>query len=573
MPVAIFINETAQVERMINWGVRAASAAHDDLLVIVPRRQKGAPKWDPLEKSEADQQETFKAVFDVIESYDSAIAVLKENVTENIDSQDMSRVIVETRELVASNPAEALIDMISTLGSVRLIIPATNDLKTDSEEASWAQRLFLQAPCETMMVWGSPPPNAAPQHVLVAADAKTESPLAARRGLQLARSVEGGSANLLYAWPDDDEVAPQIAQRKVNEILSGLGAGRKDVEGQTFIGNSLAEGVHTVDAESFDTVIFGSRNIKKIKRLVRTLRNAESGKALAVVRPSVSIGVKAWRNFQSSIRQIVPQLGREERIDLVEKLETNSRFNFDFCALISLSTLIAALGLEADSTAVVIGAMLVAPLMTPLVGIGFALIQGNLELIRNARWAVLIGFANAFAIGAVVGFIMLLTGSEVTPEMTARDAPSLLDLFVALASGIAGAYAMSRKELNGAIPGVAIAAALVPPIATSGMAFSLFNFELCVGALLLFLTNVVFIVLGTAIVFWSVGIDTRLKKSDKSNLKQYVWARYWFGSFVVASVILALWMTASSLGYSGSGNESDAEDPSNDTITAAEKTN
>ena len=126
---------------------------------------------------------------------------------------------------------------------------------------------------------------------------------------------------------------------------------------------------------------------------------------------------------------MVPQLDREERIELGEKLETNSKFNFDFCALISLSTLIAALGLWDNSTAVVIGAMLVAPLMTPLVGIGFALIQGNLDLIRKARWAVLIGFANAFGIGFFVGLMMLIFSETGTSsEMASRDYPGLLSV-------------------------------------------------------------------------------------------------------------------------------------------------
>ena len=541
MPITIYINETSQVERLINWGVRAATSEQHDLLVIVPRRQKGAPKWDPLLKEEAEEHEIFKAVFEQLEVCDRV--VLKEDVEEKRDYADQERIIVETRELVAPNPAESLVEMVETLESVRLIFPAVNDLKADDDGASWAQRLFLQAPCETMMVWGSPPPIEHPMKLLIAADSQTESSLAAKRATQFARSTEGGKASLLYVWPDDDEVAPQIAERKAKSILSGSSANRDEVELKTFMSDSLIEAVKAQQSKTFDTVVFGSRNIKKIRSLVRGLRNKDDGKAMAVVRPSVSVSRKMLRNLQASIRQLVPQLEREERINLVEKLETNSKFNFDFCALISLSTLIAALGLADDSTAVVIGAMLVAPLMTPLVGIGFALIQGNLDLIRKAYWAVLIGFANAFAIGVLVGFLMLIGMDEKsTPEMVARDAPSLLDLLVALASGIAGAYAMSRKGLNGAIPGVAIAAALVPPIATAGMYLSLGQLSLSLGAFLLFLTNVVFIVLGTAMVFWSIGIDTRKQSDNGKKTNRYLWTRYWFGAFVIASLILAICM-------------------------------
>ena len=541
MPIAIYINETSQVESLINWGIRAAKSEHRDLLVIVPRRQKGAAKWDPLLKSEAEEHEIFQAVFDLIEGCDHVI--LKEDITELRESADLGQIVVETRELVASNPAEALVDMVHSLASMRLILPAVNDLKADEQGASWAQRLFLQAPCETMMVWGSPPPLDKPMKVLVAADADTESSLAARRALQISRSMDGGKASMLYVWPDGDEVAPQIATRKAKSIVSATGSNKGEFETMTFMGDSIVEAVQAQEPESFDAVILGSRNIKRIRKLVRGLRGKEDGKSMAVVRPSVSVGRKLFRDFQGKIRQLVPQLEREERIELVEKLETNSHFNFDFCALISLSTLIAALGLADDSTAVVIGAMLVAPLMTPLVGIGFALIQGNLNLIRKARWAVLIGFANAFGIGVFVGVLMWLDSSfKVTDEMLARNYPDFRDLFVAFASGIAGAYAMSRKGLNGAIPGVAIAAALVPPIATSGLSLAIGDFVLCIEALILFLVNIVFIVLGTAVVFWSVGIDRRPQKSNKKSRENYVWTRYWFGAFVVASVLLTAFM-------------------------------
>ena len=543
MPIAIYINETAHVERLINWGIRAATAEHYELLLIVPRRQKGTPKWDPLLKSEAAESEIFQAVFDYIENCDRL--VLKEDVDDQREYADIKSIVIDTQELVAPNPSEALVDMVGSLELVRLILPAVNDLKSDEKNASWAQRLYLQAPCETMMVWGSPPPIDEPMKALVVADMNTESPLAARRAFQMASSSgDGGKVTLLFVLPDTDEVASQIADRKAKAIISASRANKKHFNVVTQFADSIVEGVQSQPEELYDTVLFGCRNFKKISKLVGGMRGRDEAKALAVVRPSVSIGRKVIREFQGRIRQFVPQLDREERITLVEKLDTNSKFNFDFCMLISLSTLIAALGLWDNSTAVVIGAMLVAPLMTPLIGIGFALIQGNLNLIRKARWAVLIGFANAFAIGFVVGLAKLIFDEGIASgEMKSRDYPIVVDLFVALASGIAGAYATSRKNLNGAIPGVAIAAALIPPIATSGMALAIGNIGLSVGALLLFLTNVVFIVLGTSVVFWSVGIDTRLSKSGEKPDKHYVWTRYWFAAFVIASTVLAISMT------------------------------
>ena len=548
MPIAVYINETRHVAPLIGWGIRSASADHNDLLVIVPRHQKGEAKWDPLEKSEADEHEIFKAVFDTIASYDSERVVLKEDVAENLESNSMDRIVVETRELIAPIPAEALVDQVKDLNLPRLIIPAGQLTSESDEDSSWTQRLFQQSPCEVMMVWGSPPAPTQPMDVVVVADADTESSLPVRRGCQLAQACEEeneelatGKTLLLYVQPDSDEVASQLADRKAASILSRSGSDKTCSTHKVHLGTSIVEAIKEQQLDDSTLIMMGTRSIKKIRSLVKGLQGNDGGPPMAVIRPPVSVSRKVLREFQTRIRSVVPQLDRDERINLVEKLEPNSKFNFDFCALISLSTLIAALGLAANSTAVVIGAMLVAPLMTPLVGIGFSLIQGNFDLIKKAQKAVVIGFANAFLIGLVVGFIMWLTGGIITSEMAARKTPSLLDLFIALASGIAGAYATSRKGLNGAIPGVAIAAALVPPIATSGMALAMGDVRLGIGASLLFLTNIVFIVLGTAMVFWAIGIDTRETK-DKSKRKQARWTRYWFAGFVIMSLLLAIGM-------------------------------
>ncbi len=553
MSIAVYINETSHVTPLIRWAVRAATSDRQDVLVIVPRRQKGSPKWDPLEKSEADDNEIFRAVFDQIASFDSEHVVLREEVSENLESSSMDRIVIETRELIAPNPSEALVDEVATLEISRLIIPSVTLTSESAADSSWTQRLFQQAPCEVMMVWGSPPKDHKPLDVLIVADADTESPLAVRRGCQLSRAcaekddeTAEGETRLLYVQPDSDEVAPQLAERRTNSIVSHSGSDRSKVTRETFLGSSIADAVKERELGQSNLVMIGTRNVKKIRSLVQALQGDERCPSIAAIRPKVSMGRKVLREFQAKIRSIVPQLDREERISLVEKLEPSSKFNFDFCALISLSTLIAALGLWDDSAAVVIGAMLVAPLMTPLVGIGFSLIQGNFDLITKARHAVLTGFANAFVIGVFVGLFMLLWGSETSQQMAARDAPSFLDLFVAFASGIAGAYATGRKGLNGAIPGVAIAAALVPPIATSGMAFAIGNWVLCGGALLLFLTNIVFIVLGTALVFWAIGIDTRVTK-DKSKTKTAKWTRYWFAAFVVVSLLIATGMTITAM--------------------------
>jgi uncharacterized hydrophobic protein (TIGR00271 family) len=233
---------------------------------------------------------------------------------------------------------------------------------------------------------------------------------------------------------------------------------------------------------------------------------------LVMVIPASPIASTFKKFVEEGIQRIVPQIQREGRIALVDRVQSSAAWNFDFVTLMVLSTIMAAIGLVQNSAAVVIGAMLVAPLMTPLLGMGLALVQGNPVLARLSVRSVVLGLCVSLLGGFLVG-LAILNFEEPTREMLARGGPGLLDLFVAFAAGLAAAYAYSRPGLIAALPGVAIAAALVPPIATSGLALSLGDFRLAMGALLLFGINMVTIILASMTSLWIVGIRSFTKSS------------------------------------------------------------
>jgi uncharacterized hydrophobic protein (TIGR00271 family) len=180
----------------------------------------------------------------------------------------------------------------------------------------------------------------------------------------------------------------------------------------------------------------------------------------------------------------------------------------EFFILITLSTIIAAAGLLANSVAVIIGAMLIAPLMSPILGVGLAVAHGDRNFLTVAVLAVLRGAILGVAIAAVVTWV--LPHPFFGNEVLARTKPSLLDLTVALASGIAGAYTYSSKELSAALPGVAIAAALVPPLSVVGIGIAYLQPEIFIGASLLFLANFIAIALGAALTFIFLGFTSRV---------------------------------------------------------------
>ncbi|GAB4378577.1 MAG: DUF389 domain-containing protein [Elainellaceae cyanobacterium] len=167
--------------------------------------------------------------------------------------------------------------------------------------------------------------------------------------------------------------------------------------------------------------------------------------------------------------------------------------------LLFLSVVIATLGLLANSSATIIGAMIIAPLMGPIMGIAFSMIMANRRLLRRASLSVLTGVLLSIGTAALISLVIGL--ETLNPEIRARVSPTLIDLGVALAAGAAGAYAKSRRTIADALPGVAIAVALVPPLSVIGIGIASNSQPVTLGASLLFLTNLTGIVFSGGLVF------------------------------------------------------------------------
>ena len=209
-------------------------------------------------------------------------------------------------------------------------------------------------------------------------------------------------------------------------------------------------------------------------------------------------------------------LNATEKIEVTQDVRQSATSGFDFFLLVVLSCSIATLGLITDSPAVIIGAMLVAPLMSPIIGIGLSSITGDSFLARNSAVALFRGAILAILlsslmtlINAKLPFVVL---QDLPGEVLARTHPSPIDLVVALAGGLAAAYALTRPNISAALPGVAIATALMPPLCTVGIGIALLNWDVAGGALLLFITNAITIAFAAALVFFLRGFspDTHL---------------------------------------------------------------
>lgn len=162
------------------------------------------------------------------------------------------------------------------------------------------------------------------------------------------------------------------------------------------------------------------------------------------------------------------------------------------------STVLASIGLDTNSTAVIIGAMLISPLMSPILGVGLSLaIHDKKVLIHSLRNLLL---AVVISLGASVLYFFLSPLGEPTSELQARTFPTLLDVLIALFGGIAGIVSISRHQQTIAIPGVAIATALMPPLCTAGFGIATANWDYFFGAFYLFFINAIFISLATYLI-------------------------------------------------------------------------
>lgn len=177
-----------------------------------------------------------------------------------------------------------------------------------------------------------------------------------------------------------------------------------------------------------------------------------------------------------------------------------------FAVLMFLSSMVAAVGLLQNSAAVVIGAMMIAPLMSPIMGVAASLVMGWGWRLWQGLVLVSVAALSAVAVGWVFATLLPATGTGLPAEVVVRCSPDIRDLLVALGAGAAGAFATVHKQISVALPGVAVAVAVVPPLAAVGVLLGRHQPELARGAALLFVTNLVGIILMAALVFLVSGL-------------------------------------------------------------------
>ena len=206
-----------------------------------------------------------------------------------------------------------------------------------------------------------------------------------------------------------------------------------------------------------------------------------------------------------------------------------------FFTLLILATIIATAGVLGDSTATVIGAMIIAPLMTPIMGTTTGILTGNMQRALNRFFLVIGGVVVVIVLAWLMGLLYqgVISFSDNT-QITSRISPRFIDLVAALASGAAGAFCLSRDDIADSLPGVAISISLVPPLCVVGIAISQGQWSAAEGAFLLFMTNFLAILLAGGAVLAILGLNSAALNTVKGTARRNAYAVIIVGVLLVS---------------------------------------
>jgi uncharacterized hydrophobic protein (TIGR00271 family) len=421
---------------------------------------------------------------------------------------------------IAHNPVEGILDTATEEKCDLILMGWRGD---PGERRSYdlgpvIDEVVRQAPCDVAVLKGEVPEELG--RILVPTAGGPHAPAALQIGLDLAGEGKAEIIALNLILGSATPSARQEAQVKIDQTLEAIEE-RGRVSRRIARADDARQGILDAAARC-DLLLLGASE----EGVLDQITFGGLPEDIARTSPIPIILVKHYRGLPTfwlrrvwkNVYALFPTLDRAEQIEVYRAMRRGARPDIDFFVLIVLSAVIATFGLLQNSAAVIIGAMLVAPLMSPILAASLGIVEGDVRLLRIALESTLKGVTLALVMA--VAMALLIPYSDLTSEIMSRTHPTLLDLIVALASGAAGAYAIGRKDVAAALPGVAIAAALVPPLCVGGIGISLARSEVAGGALLLFITNLISISLAGAIVFLLLGFRPTEARERRRRFRQ-----------------------------------------------------
>ena len=380
------------------------------------------------------------------------------------------------------------------------------------------ENVIATAPCGVLIYRASTSPSF--NRVVIPVDGTIQSTFAMKLGVSLAlqHDIKVRQMSVQYNYQYNPEHEKMM--READDILPQENRAYK----QIIVGRTPERNILREMTEN-DLLVMGfSQKTDFERQITDDLSNQLLNRAPG---PVIMISKIEWQEgfrgaIERGLNRINPQLTNVEQNELLWNAQKSSDTNLDYTVMIILSAGLATLGLLTNSVAVIIGAMLVAPLMSPISGFSTGMATGLLELTRRASLTLLQGVILSLLISIGMGFFLPI--DTPTSEMLSRGSPGVLDAAVALVSGLVAAYASARKGIPAALAGVAIAAALMPPLCTIGLGVALQRVDLAIGSTLLFLANITFIIASQYITFLWLGMrPDKSREGVTANLTRVWW--------------------------------------------------
>ena len=501
MTVLALITRPEEAAEVVRWSSRFAAARKAPLRILC---------WSYSPHRDIQRTGVDSSLVDEVRQVASAQGVAAHAGTidyEAITHRDAAQAIVEEAKD----------------GACELLVTAAFESNLEDRTSS-AATVLHNAPCSAVVLHARPDHIPEGDNIMVSVTDGPHDSVALFLAHGVA-DVSGTEVTLMRTEEANTEEEQEVGERELGQMIRDAGiTDQERIHTQVFNQRDIASISESANRHAL--VVMGANAQGSIRRLLRLTSNP----TIALVKRAPALKVLAGGGAEW-----IPHLSPADYTDLVQGLRRGSKLNTDFVVMLTLAAGIATLGLLQDSGAVVIGSMLLAPLMTPMLGGGIALSMGNAKLAKDSATAIVVGFVLALAVSFVVA--LLTPGSELTPEVLARTEPNILDLLVAAASGAAAAYALARPNLAGSIAGVAIATALVPPLCSVGASIAYAEWTGAWGAWLLFTTNVVAIILGASGVFRLLGITAERRAARR---RPRVWVQRTVTGLATGALIIAI---------------------------------
>jgi len=374
----------------------------------------------------------------------------------------------------------------------RLLVTGPFDLPPVRGRSQTSEQLAHSASCKTFaLLHGTKIPSEVSRILFVPTGREND-----QSALQLVETLRRRLRAQVTIGTVEDETgakAGQVGEKYAQALLHEESLDLEDFELKSVVDRLKHRGVLAL-FEEHDLIVIGSNASIRL----RLLRQSMGDVSAAVVKRSSPISKRAIADW-------LPGINPTDHADLIHDLSVGSVWGPDFIGMLGMASAIASLGLLQNSPAVVIGSMLLAPLMTPMIGLGLALGQANKRVMRLCGKSIVRGFLLTLLVSFLIG-IITPAGATLSEEILSRGAPNVLDLLIAVFAAAAATFAMSRPNISGAIAGVAIATALVPPVCAVGISLAHGGWMNAFGASALFFTNLIAIIVMSSFTFSFLGI-------------------------------------------------------------------